>query len=245
MPRHSSALPAGDRAGRRRRAWRARLDQLSALHRPAGGRYRAARQGRPGLHRHPRGAVADGGPAAAHPCDGVQQRPDRQRARRRHRSRPAGRAGQGTGCGLSCQCRGSGARRLGIETVLDERTGRCAPRRCPAFRARVVQQADDRKRGQAAREFAAGKGINWDAITAEQKVALLKAGAAETRQAKTETGSGLEQKSDFAVWREQAAAASYRHRSVLRPDAIAPHRLRNSGTRPPISRPCRLLKARA
>jgi hypothetical protein len=74
---------------------------------------------------------------------------------------------------------------------------------------------------QMAREFAASKGVNWDAITPEQKVALLKAGSAGTRQAK-ETATGVEQKSDFAVWREQAAAASYRHRSVLRPDAITP-----------------------
>jgi AAA domain len=73
---------------------------------------------------------------------------------------------------------------------------------------------------EAAREFAASKGIDWDAVTAEQKIALLKAGAAETRQAKTETAEGLEQKSDFAVWREQAAAVSYRHRSVLRPDEV-------------------------
>ena len=49
----------------------------------------------------------------------------------------------------------------------------------------------------------------------------MKAGAAGTRQAK-ETATGVEQKSDFAVWREQAAAASYLHRTVLRPDAITP-----------------------
>jgi hypothetical protein len=49
----------------------------------------------------------------------------------------------------------------------------------------------------------------------------LKAGAAGTRQAK-ETATGVEQKSDFAVWREQAVTASYQHRSVLCPDAITP-----------------------
>ena len=75
---------------------------------------------------------------------------------------------------------------------------------------------------EAAREFALRRGIDWDAMTAEQKIALLKAGAAETRQAKTETALGLEAKSDFAVWREQAAAAFYRHRSVFRPDQVRP-----------------------
>ena len=113
------------------------------------------------------------------------------------------------------------ARRLGIETVLDERTGAARLADIPhslrdLFSKRTIEAQD------AAREFAAEKGIDWDAISAEQKIALLKAGAAETRQAKTETAEGLEQKSDFAMWREQAAVASYRHRSVLRPDEVTP-----------------------
>jgi hypothetical protein len=60
----------GRRGGGRDR--RTRVDQLPALHRAAGRRYRAAGQGRPGLHRHPRGAAADGGSAASHPCNRVQ-----------------------------------------------------------------------------------------------------------------------------------------------------------------------------
>ena len=112
------------------------------------------------------------------------------------------------------------ARRLGIETVLDQRTGAARLADIPhslrdLFSKRTIEAQD------AAREFAAEKGIDWDAISAEQKIALLKAGAAETRQAKKETAEGLEQKSDFAVWREQAAAASYRHRSVLRADQVS------------------------
>ena len=110
-------------------------------------------------------------------------------------------------------------RELGIATALDERTGAARLADIPAsvrdlFSKRTIEAQ------QAAREFALRKGIDWDGITAEQKIALLKAGAAETRQAKTETATGLEQKSDFVVWREQAAAASYRHRSVLRPDQV-------------------------
>ena len=113
------------------------------------------------------------------------------------------------------------ARQLGIETVLDERTGAARLAAIPhsvreLFSKRTIEAQE------AAREFALRKGIDWDAITADQKIALLKAGAAETRQAKTETAEGLEQKSDFAVWREQAMAASYRHRSVLRPDEVTP-----------------------
>src|SRR5271170_2111954 len=113
------------------------------------------------------------------------------------------------------------ARQLGIETVLDERTGAARLADIPhstreLFSKRTIEAQE------AARDFAARQGIDWDAITAEQKIALLKAGAAETRQAKKETAEGLEEKSDFAVWREQAAAVSYRHRSVLRPDEVTP-----------------------
>jgi hypothetical protein len=113
------------------------------------------------------------------------------------------------------------ARQLGIETVLDERTGAARLAAIPhavreLFSKRTIEAQ------QAARDFAAERGIDWDTITAEQKIALLKAGAAETRQAKTETAAGLEAKSDFAVWHEQAAASSYRHRSVFRPDQVTP-----------------------
>ena len=111
------------------------------------------------------------------------------------------------------------ARRLGIETMLDERTGATRLADIPhsvreLFSKRTIEAQN------AAREFAASRDIDWDVISAEQKIALLKAGAAETRQAKKETAEGLEQKSDYAVWREQAAVASYRHRSVLRPDEV-------------------------
>ncbi|MFZ3238616.1 MAG: MobF family relaxase [Stellaceae bacterium] len=109
------------------------------------------------------------------------------------------------------------ARQLGIETVLDQRTGAARLADIP-HSVRELFSKRTLEAQEAAREFAASRDIDWDAITAEQKIALLKVGAAETRQEKTETAEGLEQKSDFAVWRAQAAAASYRHRSVLRPD---------------------------
>ena len=112
------------------------------------------------------------------------------------------------------------ARRLGIETVLDQRTGAARLADIP-HSVRELFSKRHTEAEHAARDFAARKGVNWDGITAEQKIALLKAGAAETRQAK-EPAIGVKQKSDFVEWREQAAAAAYRHRSVLRPDAITP-----------------------
>lgn len=53
--------------------------------------------------------------------------------------------------------------------------------------------------------------MNWDASSGDQKIALLKAAAAETRQAKEAAPS------DFTVWHDQAVDANYRHRSVLGP----------------------------
>src|SRR5277367_2476310 len=132
------------------RAGHSGMDQLSALHRTAGRRYRAAGQARPGLHRYPRGAVADGGPAASHPCDGVQQCPDRQQAYRRRRPRPAGRAGERAGCGLPCLHRGPGPASRHRDRARRAHRRR-APRRSPAFGARIVQQADDRSAGCGAR----------------------------------------------------------------------------------------------
>jgi hypothetical protein len=107
------------------------------------------------------------------------------------------------------------ARRLGIAVDLDQRTGAARLGDIPSairdlFSKRTVEAQ------AAARDFARRNGIDWDAVSGDQKVALLKAGAAETRQAKEDANN------DFAVWREQAAAASYRPRSVLRPDQIAP-----------------------
>jgi TrwC relaxase/AAA domain len=100
------------------------------------------------------------------------------------------------------------ARELGINTALDERTGAARLTAIPtAVRDMFSKRAVEATR--AAREFAERKGVDWDVLNAEQKLALLKAGAAETRQAKE--GSTT----DFAVWHQQAETASYRHRTVL------------------------------
>ncbi|MGH7116627.1 MAG: MobF family relaxase, partial [Stellaceae bacterium] len=67
------------------------------------------------------------------------------------------------------------ARELGIATVLDERTGAARFADIPhslreLFSKRTIEAQE------AAREFALRKGIDWDGITAEQKVAPLKSG---------------------------------------------------------------------
>jgi hypothetical protein len=84
-------------------------------------------------------------------------------------------------------------RQLGIDTVLDERTGAARLAAIPhamreLFSKRTIEAQD------AARDCAAERGIDSDAMTAEQKIALLKAGAAETRQAKTETAKASKRK---------------------------------------------------
>ena len=99
------------------------------------------------------------------------------------------------------------ARKHGIETVLDERTGAARFTAIPDT-VRVLFSKRHKEAEHAAREFAQSKGVDWNAATGEQKVALLKAGAAETRQVKEGT------KTDFAVWHEQAEGASYRHKTV-------------------------------
>ena len=106
------------------------------------------------------------------------------------------------------------AREHGIETVLDKRTGAARFTAIPdeireLFSKRTAQAE------HAARELAQRKGVDWDAATGEQKIALLKAGASETRQTKEDAPN------DFAVWREQAEQIGYRHQTIIgqRPQA--------------------------
>ena len=197
---------------------------------------------RPGLHRHPRGAVADGGPAASHPCDGVQQRPDRQRAYRRPRSRPAGRAGQGTGCGLPCQCRGPGPAARHRDRA--RRAHRCGTaRRYPAFGARAVQQADDRSAGCGARvRGAQGDRLGRDHRRAED--CLVEGWGGGNPAGKNRDGGGPRTEKRFRGMARASRGASYRHRSVLRPDeVIARTGGRTSAIKPPIARPCHCSRA--
>ena len=63
---------------------------------------------------------------------------------------------------------------------------------------------------EAAQDLARGKGLDWETLTGEQKIGLLKAGAGQTRNKKV-----AESGSDFEGWAQQAAAAGYRHTSVI------------------------------
>lgn len=113
------------------------------------------------------------------------------------------------------------ARRAGIEAVLDEKTGAARLADVPApIRAVFSKRAGEAR--EAARELAREKGADWDSLTGDQQFALIKAGADETRQVKNKRSTADDGQSDFSVWRAQAVAAGYRHRSVLRPDGIKP-----------------------
>jgi hypothetical protein len=68
----------------------------------------------------------------------------------------------------------------------------------------------------AARAFAQSQGLDWDSLTPERKIGLLKSGVQSPREAKTDDVS------DLAAWQRTAAAIGYRHRSVLRPEEIVP-----------------------
>jgi hypothetical protein len=112
-----------------------------------------------------------------------------------------------------------GARQHGIDVIHDETTGAARLTAIPAttrqlFSKRTVESE------QSARDFAAGRNLDWDGLSGDQKIALMKAGASELRRAKDRRSN--ETTDDFSHWRSEAEAAGYHHRSVLRPDDIQP-----------------------
>ena len=113
------------------------------------------------------------------------------------------------------------ARRAGIDVTLDDRTGAARLADIPTA-AREMFSKRSREALSAARDLAQKRGVDWDSLNGEQQIALIKAGADTTRNAKDKRSFGGEGQSDFAVWRAQAEAAGYQHRSVLRPDEIKP-----------------------
>ncbi|MDE2343268.1 MAG: AAA family ATPase, partial [Betaproteobacteria bacterium] len=60
------------------------------------------------------------------------------------------------------------------------------------------------------------QGLEWDDLAPARKIALLKSGVQNPREAKSDDVS------DLAAWWAMAARLGYRHRSVLRPTEIAP-----------------------
>ncbi len=182
------------------------LDQLSALHRASGGRYeRRDREGRaytdirevplqtadPQLHTHVtmfNSVLTDSGHIGAVDLD-----------------RLAGRV-KGLGAVYHANV-AARARRLGIETVLDERTGAARlaaiPHRCACCSA--SGRSKRRRRRATSRQRGASTGTR---SPPSRKIALLKAGRPKPGRQKQRRQKAWKPKSDFAVWHDQAAAAS-------------------------------------
>ena len=103
----------------------------------------------------------------------------------------------------------------GVVVELDARTEMA---RLSAVPESVVAQFSKRTTAaaEAARAYARSLGLDWETLTPARKIALLKAGVQNPREAKSDDVS------DLAAWRATAARLGYEHRSVLRPDDIAP-----------------------
>lgn len=128
-------------------------------------------------------------------------------------------------------------RRHGVEVVLDERTGAA---RLTAIPDPVRDAFSKRTRDgtEAAREYAADQGLDWDTLSPERKAGLIKEGTQKHKLAKTEGMSDADReafeqaarrddKGDFAAWRRQAATLGWQHEGVLRPDQVPPERSRD------------------
>lgn len=103
----------------------------------------------------------------------------------------------------------------GVEVDLDAKTEMA---RLSAVPESVVAQFSKRTNSgsDAARTYAESRGLVWDAMDPEHKIALLKSGVQDPRAAKSDDVS------DMAAWRATARAMGYDHRSVLRPAEILP-----------------------
>jgi hypothetical protein len=106
-------------------------------------------------------------------------------------------------------------RKHGVEVALDNRTDMS---RLTAVPEGVVAQFSKRTLGgtEAARAYAQSQGVDWDSLSPERKIVLLKSGVQDPRGAKSDDVS------DLTAWRKMAESMGYEHRSVLRPDEIQP-----------------------
>jgi hypothetical protein len=106
-------------------------------------------------------------------------------------------------------------RRHGVDVGLDSKTEMARLRAVPES---VVAQFSKRTNSgtDAARAYAESQGLVWDAMDPEHRIALLKSGVQNPREAKSDDVS------DIAAWRATAQSIGYNHRSVLRPDEVAP-----------------------
>lgn len=111
-------------------------------------------------------------------------------------------------------------RKRGVEVALDNRTDMS---RLSAVPESVVAQFSKRTLGgtEAARAYAQSQGMDWDSLSPERKIVLLKSGVQDPRGAKSDDVS------DLTAWRKMAESIGYSHRSVLRPDDIRPELTRD------------------
>src|SRR4029077_1199016 len=91
--------------------------------------------------------------------------------------------------------------RHGIEILHDETTGAARLTAVPDS-ARQLFSKRTAESEQAARDFAAGRDLEWDALSGDQRIALMKAGASELRRAKDRRSNDAAD--DFSYWRGEA-----------------------------------------
>lgn len=101
----------------------------------------------------------------------------------------------------------------GVEVGLDNKNEMA---RLEAVPESVITQFSKRTQGgtEAARNYAASLGIDWDSLPPERKIGLLKNSVQDPKLAKSDDLS------DMATWAKMARTAGYTHRSVLRPDGV-------------------------
>jgi hypothetical protein len=106
-------------------------------------------------------------------------------------------------------------RRLRVAVVLDRETGAV---RLPTIPQRVRMAFSKRTHDAAedARAYAAKIGQDWDSLSPDEKIALVKSGAFASRRSKSDDCG------DFQAWRRQAIALRWQHRSVLGTARSAP-----------------------
>jgi hypothetical protein len=99
-------------------------------------------------------------------------------------------------------------RRAGIDVGLDDRTGAARIEAIPdAVRTAFSKRTRDAE--DTAREYAAGRGVDWDALTPEQRIGFLKAGAKGSRQARADDLG------DRDAWNRQADALGWKHGGAI------------------------------
>lgn len=114
-------------------------------------------------------------------------------------------------------------RGIGIDVQLDERTRMAS---LPAIPERVTDEFSKRTRDgeQAARDYARSQGLDWNTLSAERRIGLLKEATQKHKLAKdmpldqAKAWENSARKDDLAnatEWRRQAEAIGWKHRSAI------------------------------